>query len=188
MCTTCPTLDAIGRSDSIDFICCRHEQGAVHAADGYARATGNLGVALTSTGPGAANAMGGLFEANYASTPVLMITGQADSAEFGRGRGTIHQAENQLAMLRTVTKRAEHIDHADDIAATIMSVAGDMLIGGAGPGAVEIPINMQYGSAEVGDLTIAGGTASRHHLPEQSERLPMCWLVHDDRSSSPVAA
>ena len=148
-----PTLDAIGRSDSIDFICCRHEQGAVHAADGYARATGTLGVALTSTGPGAANAMGGLFEANYASIPVLMITGQVDSSEYGRGRGTIHQAENQLTMLRTVTKRAEHIEHADDIAATILSIAGDMLSGRQGPGAVEIPINLQYAPAEVGDLT-----------------------------------
>ncbi|HRE00208.1 MAG TPA: thiamine pyrophosphate-binding protein, partial [Ilumatobacteraceae bacterium] len=73
-----PILDAIARSATIDFVACRHEQGAVHAADGYARATGKLGVALTSTGPGAANAMGGLFEANYASTPVLMITGQTE--------------------------------------------------------------------------------------------------------------
>ncbi len=147
-----PTLDAIGRSKSIEFIACRHEQGAIHAADGYARTSGKLGVALTSTGPGAANAMGGLFEANYASSPVLMITGQVETTEFGRGRGTIHQAEQQLAMLRTVTKRAEHIDRADDIAPVIMSVVLEMLSGRPGPGAVEIPIDQQYASAEVAEL------------------------------------
>ncbi|CAN5407186.1 thiamine pyrophosphate-binding protein [soil metagenome] len=147
-----PTLDAIGRSSSIEFIACRHEQGAVHAADGYARASGKVGVALTSTGPGAANAMGGLFEANYASSPVLMITGQVETAEFGRGRGTIHQAERQLEMLRTITKRAEHIDRADDIAPVIMSVVHDMLSGRPGPAAIEIPIDQQYAPAEVGDL------------------------------------
>ena len=147
-----PTLDAIGRSGSIEFIACRHEQGAVHAADGYARASGKIGVALTSTGPGAANAMGGLFEANYASSPVLMITGQVETSEFGRGRGTIHQAEQQLTMLRTVTKRAEHIDRADDIAPVIMSVVLDMLSGRPGPGAIEIPIDQQYAAAEVAEL------------------------------------
>ena len=147
-----PTLDAIGRSPSIEFIACRHEQGAIHAADGYARASGKIGVALTSTGPGAANAMGGLFEANYASSPVLMITGQVETTEFGRGRGTIHQAEQQLAMLRTVTKRAEHVERGDDIALIIMSVVFDMLSGRPGPGAVEIPIDLQYGPADVSDL------------------------------------
>ena len=60
-----PTVDALARSE-ITMIEVRHEQGAVHAADGYARATGRLGVALASTGPGTANAMGGLFEAQYA--------------------------------------------------------------------------------------------------------------------------
>ncbi len=150
-----PTLDAIARSSSIEFIACRHEQGAVHAADGYARASGKLGVALTSTGPGAANAMGGLFEANYASSPVLMITGQVETSEFGRGRGTIHQAEQQLLMLRTVTKRAEHIERADDIAPVIMSVALDMLSGRPGPGAIEIPIDLQYAPAEVAELRAA---------------------------------
>jgi acetolactate synthase-1/2/3 large subunit len=147
-----PTLDAIARTGTIEFIACRHEQGVVHAADGYARASGKIGVALTSTGPGAANAMGGLFEANYASSPVLMITGQAETAEYGRGRGTIHQAEQQLTMLRTATKRSEHIRRADDIAPTIVSVVEDMVSGRPGPGAVEIPIDLQYASAEVGEI------------------------------------
>ena len=149
-----PTLDAIARSSAIDFIACRHEQGAVHAADGYARASGKLGVALTSTGPGAANAMGGLFEANYASSPVLMITGQVETSEYNRGRGTIHQAEEQLAMLRTVTKRAEHVASVGDIAPVILSIATDMLSGRPGPGAAEIPIDLQYARTMVPSLSV----------------------------------
>ncbi len=144
-----PILDAIARSGSIRFVACRHEQGAVHAADGYARASGEVGVALTSTGPGAANAMGGLFEASFASSPVLMITGQVETAEYGRGRATIHEAERQLAMLQTVTKRAEHVDRGADIAPTIVSVVEDVRSGRPGPGAVEIPIDLQYGPTDV---------------------------------------
>ena len=78
-----PILDAVARTDGVTLVPTRHEQAAVHAADGYARATGRLGVAVTSTGPGAANSMGGLFEAAYASSRVLTITGQIDSGYLG---------------------------------------------------------------------------------------------------------
>src|SRR5688500_17527803 len=70
-----PIYDAIQRDGTITPISVRHEQGAAHAADGYARATGELGVAIVSTGPGTANAMNGLFEAGFASSRVLLITG-----------------------------------------------------------------------------------------------------------------
>src|SRR5690242_4395127 len=70
-----PIADAITRTTDITFVTCRHEQGATHAADAYARASGGLGVVLTSTGPGAMNAIAGLYEAHFASSPVLMITG-----------------------------------------------------------------------------------------------------------------
>ena len=69
-----PIADAILRNGRITWHPVRHEQGAVHAADGCARATGCLGVAVVSTGPGTANAMGGLFEAAYASSRVLLIS------------------------------------------------------------------------------------------------------------------
>lgn len=157
-----PIVDAVGRTSGIAFVECRHEQAAVHAADGYARVTGELGVAITSTGPGAANAMGGLFEAFYASSPVLMITGQVESDEFGRGRGAIHQAEQQLAMLRTVTGRAEHISRHADIVPTLFSVASDMRSGRPRPAAVEIPIDVQYAS---GDIEIGAPTPPRRIPP-----------------------
>ena len=70
-----PMLDAIGRRNAIRFIMARGELGGAHMADGYARVTGELGVLFSSTGPGAANAVGGLVEAQFAGSPVLHITG-----------------------------------------------------------------------------------------------------------------
>ena len=150
-----PILDAVSRSSRVNLVGCRHEQGAVHAADGFARATGRLGVCVTSTGPGAANAMGGLYEAFYASSPVVMLTGQVESDQYGRGRGVLHQAEQQLAMLRTVTKRSEHVSRHIDIAPTVLAVAAAARSGRPGPGAVEIPIDLQYSRGEIGEL-VAG--------------------------------
>ncbi|MER3419924.1 MAG: thiamine pyrophosphate-binding protein, partial [Chloroflexota bacterium] len=94
-----PIYDAILRGGGITPVAVRHEQAALHAADGYARATGKLGVAITSTGPGAANAVPGLFEAGFASSRVLMITGQIESAYYGKGKGFLHEAEHQVDML-----------------------------------------------------------------------------------------
>ena len=144
-----PIYDAIARRGAIRLVPCRHEQGAVHAADGYARATGRLGVAITSTGPGAANAVSGLYEAAFASSPVLMLTGQVESRFYGKGKGFLHEAERQLDMLRTVTRRADSVRRAADIAATIHQVATDIRTGRAQPGAVEIPIDFQYAQIDV---------------------------------------
>src|SRR5688572_21405109 len=74
-----PILDGIGRRNVIRFVTARGEMGAAHMADGYARATGELGVVVSSTGPGAANAVGGLVEARIAGTPMLHITSQTSS-------------------------------------------------------------------------------------------------------------
>jgi acetolactate synthase I/II/III large subunit len=141
-----PIYDAILRSGGIQPIDMRHEQAAVHAADGYARATGRLGVAITSTGPGACNAVPGLYEAGFASSPVLMLTGQIDTPYLGKGKGYLHEAERQLEMLRSVTRRAERVARVDTIGAVIARVAADVLSGRCQPGAVEIPIDLQYQS------------------------------------------
>ena len=136
--------DAISRGDGITAIDVRHEQGALHAADGYARTTGRLGVAITSTGPGATNAMTGLFEAQFASSPVLMITGQTESHFYGKGKGVLHEAENQQAMLRTVTRVTASPRRVEDLAPALLRVARDVLSGRPQPGAIEIPVDLQY--------------------------------------------
>jgi acetolactate synthase-1/2/3 large subunit len=144
-----PTVDAISRSSTISMVEARHEQGAVHAADGYARATGGLGVALASTGPGTANAMGGLFEAQYASSRVLLITGQTETTWYGKGRATIHEAERQVEMLRSVCRTVTHVEHHGAIAPAVFEAARDIRSGRPQPGAVEVPIDLQYASDDV---------------------------------------
>ena len=144
--------DALARRGRIRLIGARHEAGAVHAADGYARATGELGVAIVSTGPGTANAVNGLYEAGFASSPVLLITTQVDRVHLGRGRGFIHDADNQLQMLRSVTRRSECVMYPHSIADTILSVAADILTGRPQPGAVEIPTDLLAAAAPVGAL------------------------------------
>jgi acetolactate synthase-1/2/3 large subunit len=150
-----PIFDALGRAPDIEIVPMRHEQGAVHAADGYARATGSVGVALTSTGPGAANAMGGLFEAAFASSPVLMITGQVETAYFGKGRGVLHEAERQRDMLATVVRSARMVRRRQDLVATITGVVGEMLSGRPMPGAIEVPIDLQLARFDDAPVTIA---------------------------------
>ena len=144
-----PIYDAIERGGRITPVAMRHEQAAVHAADGYARATGRLGVAVTSTGPGAANGLPGLYEAGFASSPVLMITGQADTANFGKGRGFVHEADNQAAMLAAVCRRVETVRMRQQIAPALMRVIEDILTGRPQPGSIEIPIDLQYADREV---------------------------------------
>ena len=143
-----PIYDAIRRRGGIRTVNSRHEQGAVHAADGYARSTGRLGVAITSTGPGAANGVPGLFEAGFSSSPVLMITGQTETRHYGKGKGVLHEAERQVAMLRSVTRRTESVTTVDGIPAAILAAAADALTGRPQPAAVEIPIDLQYQHTE----------------------------------------
>jgi acetolactate synthase-1/2/3 large subunit len=149
-----PIVDAIERAETMRFVPVRHEQAAVHCADGYARASGRLGVALTSTGPGAANAMGALHEAYHASSRVLMLTGQSETRWLGKGRGTIHEAERQLDMLRTATRRSDRVEHRADVYETVVAVARDVLSGRPRPGAVEIPIDIQFAPGEIGSVAV----------------------------------
>ncbi|MEZ5233005.1 MAG: thiamine pyrophosphate-binding protein [Acidimicrobiia bacterium] len=144
-----PIYEALSRREDITVVRCRHEQGATHAADAFARTSGGLGVVLTSTGPGAVNAMAGLYEAQFGSSPVLMITGQIETRFLGKGKGFLHEAERQVEMLRTVTRRAESVRRTEDIAATVIAVATDLRRGRPQPGAIEIPIDLQYRTAEV---------------------------------------
>ncbi len=152
-----PIFDAINRDGTIKIIDSRHEMGATHAADGYARATGKIGVVIASTGPGTTNTLTGLYEAGYASSPVLLITGQAETKFYGKHQGYVHESENQLQMLRLVTRRTESPRFASQIEAAILQVANDMMTGRRQPGAIEIPINLQYQetAADAGRFTPA---------------------------------
>src|SRR6202451_2383168 len=144
-----PIYDAIARRGTITPIAVRHEQAAAPAADGYARATGELGVVIASTGPGTTNTMTGLFEASFASSPVLLITGQIDSNYLGKAKGFLHEAEQQERMLSSLCRRAETGRPTEDIGRAGIAVAQDIRAGRPQPGAVEIPVDQQYRRAQV---------------------------------------
>ena len=144
-----PVYDAIARRGTITPIGVRHEQAAAHAADGYARATGELGVVIASTGPGTTNTMTGLFEASFASSPVLLITGQIDSSYLGKAKGFLHEAEQQGRMLSSLCRRVEPVRRTEDIGRAVIAVAEDIRAGRPQPGAVEIPVDQQYRRANV---------------------------------------
>jgi acetolactate synthase-1/2/3 large subunit len=90
--------------DSIRVIHTRHEQGTAYMADGYARATGRVGVCLVVPGPGVLNTTAALSTAYACSSPVLCITGQVDSRYIGLGRGLLHEVKDQMQAMASVTK------------------------------------------------------------------------------------
>ena len=94
------------RSSPIRLVGVRHEQAAAYAADGYARATGRLGVALTTTGPGAANTLGAVGEAWASRSPILVIATDIPSGlrRGGEYRGVLHETDGQAAMFAPVVK------------------------------------------------------------------------------------
>ena len=138
-----PMLDAIGRRNSIRFMMARGELGGAHMADGYARVTDGLGVIFTSTGPGAANAVGGLIEARFAGSPVLHITGLTSTRHVDREMGTVHDPIDQLGMMRSVSKGAYRIRSADQALGVLTRAATEALTPPKGPVSVEVPIDLQ---------------------------------------------
>lgn len=138
-----PMLDGIGRRNAIRFAMARGELGGGHMADGYARVTGKLGAFFSSTGPGAANAVGSLVEARFAATPMLHLTGQTATKFADRGVGTVHDAYDQLAMLGSVSKSAWRIRTADQALGVLTRAAVDALTPPMGPVSVEVPIDIQ---------------------------------------------
>jgi len=143
-----PIIDAINRLGFTQMIDSRHECAAAHAADGYARATGEIGVAIASTGPGTTNTVTGLYEAAYANSRLLVITGQAETRFYGKGMGYVHEAEKQLPMLATVARRVESPRTVEQIGPLFDAVVNDMSSGRWQPGALEIPIDLQYAEVE----------------------------------------
>lgn len=145
-----PILAAIEQRGTIRVIGCRHEQGVAHAADAYARTSGSIGVGIVSGGPGTANTMGGMYEAHFASSPVLLITSQVERAHIGRGRGYVHEAEAQAEMLGTAAREVVTADNADDLAETVLRLARVACTGRPRPVALEVPLDVQ--TAEVTHL------------------------------------
>ena len=160
-----PIYDALSLHPDIEVTNVRHEQAAAHAADAYSRVTGGLGVILTSTGPGAVNAIAGIYEAAFVSSQLLMITGQIESRFRGKAKGFLHEYEKQPDMLGSVCRAVASVRYTEDISTDIAGVVDDIRRGRPQPGAVEIPIDLQYRTAEV---QIVGSPDAERLSPDEN--------------------
>ncbi|MFP6741934.1 MAG: thiamine pyrophosphate-binding protein, partial [Alphaproteobacteria bacterium] len=98
-------IDAIyEKRNALHMVQTRHEQATTYMADGYARVTGDVGVAMVVPGPGALNATAGLGTAYAASSPVLLISGQIPTTSLGKNFGELHEVDDQLDVFRPITK------------------------------------------------------------------------------------
>ena len=128
--------DAIFNQDHVEHILVRHEQGAVHAADGYARATGRPGVALVTSGPGATNAITGLATAYMDSTPIVVISGQVKSGLIGTDS---FQETDMIGISRPIVKHSFLVQKAEDIPEIVKKAFHIATTGRPGPVVIDVP-------------------------------------------------
>jgi acetolactate synthase-1/2/3 large subunit len=139
-----PIYDAIFESD-IRHILVRHEQGAVHAADGYARATGKVGVCLATSGPGATNLITGIANAYMDSVPVVAITGQVSTNLIGTDA---FQEADITGITAPITKHNYLIQDIKDLPVVIKEAFHIASTGRPGPVLIDIPVDVSKGMIE----------------------------------------
>ena len=157
-----PIYDAIFQQDKIKHILCRHEQGAAHAAEGYARSTGKTGVILVTSGPGATNVVTGLTDALLDSIPIVCITGQVPT--FLIGNDAFQEADT-TGITRPCTKHNYLVKDVNNLANVIheaFHVAGN---GRPGPVVIDLPKDVQFAQGKY----IAKAKAKTHMYNPQTE-------------------
>ena len=125
--------------DDIRLVHVRHEQATTYMADGYARVTGKVGVAMAVPGPGAINAGSGLGTAYATSSPVLLISGQIESRSLGREEGQLHEVEDQLDVFRPLTKWNHRVTRVEEIPGAVHEAFRHLKTGRPRPVELEIP-------------------------------------------------
>ena len=131
-----PIFDALIDSKEVRFILTRHEQGATHMADGYARATGRAGVVLVTSGPGATNTITGLLTAHMDSVPMVVLTGQTISPMLGKDA---FQEADVFGISMPVVKHSYLVKDVDDIPRVMMEAFHIATTGRKGPVLVDLP-------------------------------------------------
>jgi len=139
-----PVYDALGKS-KLHHVLVRHEQGATHMADGYARASGDVGVAMATSGPGATNMVTGIATAMLDSSPVVCITGQVSSKLLG---SDAFQEIDITGITMPITKHNVIVSRAEDIARSVREAFVIANTGRPGPVLVDITKDAQQATAE----------------------------------------
>jgi acetolactate synthase-1/2/3 large subunit len=140
-----PIYDEIFQQNDIKHILVRHEQGAVHAAEGYARSTGKVGVALVTSGPGATNAVTGLTDALLDSIPIVVLSGQVPTFMIG---SDAFQEADTVGITRPCTKHNWLANDTASLSDTLHQAFHVARSGRPGPVLVDIPKDVQFASAE----------------------------------------
>jgi acetolactate synthase-1/2/3 large subunit len=156
-----PVYDALGKS-KLHHILVRHEQGATHMADGYARASSGIGVAMATSGPGATNMVTGIATAMLDSSPVVCITGQVSSKLLG---SDAFQEIDITGITMPITKHNVVVSRAEDIARTVREAFVIANSGRPGPVLVDITKDAQQASADF------NWEASTPKLPPKRQRI-----------------
>ncbi len=136
--------DVLYRTPKLKHILVRHEQGATHAADGYARATGKIGVVLVTSGPGATNTVTGIANAYMDSIPIVVITGQVPSAMIGNDA---FQEADIIGITRPITKHSYLVKDPAQMSQTVQEAFHIASTGRPGPVLIDIPKDVQNAKA-----------------------------------------
>lgn len=152
-----PTYDAMTKYPQIHHVLVRHEQGASHMADGYARATGKVGVAIATSGPGATNLVTGMATAMMDSAPIVCITGQVPRAAIG---SDAFQETDVTGVSLPVTKHNYLVMDVDELAWSVREAFHIARSGRPGPVLIDIPKDVQIASTEFvypeGEIVLPG--------------------------------
>ncbi len=160
-----PIYDEIFQQNDIRHILVRHEQGAVHMAEGYARSTGKPGVVLVTSGPGATNAVTGLTDALMDSIPIVVLTGQVPTFMIGTDG---FQEADTVGITRPCTKHNWLVKDTDKLAETIHQAFHVATHGRPGPVLVDIPKDVQFATGTYS----AAAQGPRRALPAEGEGRP----------------
>ena len=159
-----PIYDHICKS-KIRHILCRHEQGAAHAADGYARASGKAGVCMATSGPGATNLVTGIANAYMDSAPIIALTGQVPTiginSSYIIGRDAFQEADI-IGITTAITKHNFQLREAAEIPKCIKTAFYIATTGRPGPVLIDMPKNVQ---AEIADIDFSNGIQIRGYKP-----------------------
>ncbi len=182
-------VDSIAKCDGIEYICNQHEHASAMAADGYARATGNIGCAIATSGPGATNLLTGCCSAYYDSVPVLFITGQVASFRLKKNSGVRQlgfQETDTVEIFQPVTKYAVLLERPEDIRYELEKAVFIAMEGRKGPVLIDIPDDFQRMMIEETELL-----PFQHDEKTVSSDKLQCEIVEDildkiDQSKRPL--
>ncbi|NUL44222.1 thiamine pyrophosphate-binding protein [Cellulosimicrobium funkei] len=176
-------FDALSRSE-LRYVSSRVENNAAFAADGYARATGEVGVLFLSTGPGALTSLSGLQEAYATAVPMVVVASQIPLSGLGaRRKGMLHQLDDQKASAQNVTKTQFSVHHASGIPSAIQDAWAAAITVPQGPVWVEVPQDVLLGEVLVPPVEDALAVPYDHPPRQELIEEAVRWLATSHRTA-----